>query len=64
MDKGPAAGAGLNEGPGVGTDNDAGLAESLAESEERWPKVKAQQAELDEGTRGRRRGRQGTRPGT
>ena len=64
MDKGPADGAGLDEEPGVGTDDGAGLAEGLAESEERRPEVEARQAELDEGAGGRRRGRQGTRPGT
>ena len=64
LDKGPVDGAGLDEGPGVGTDNGAGLAEGLAESEERRPKVEARQADLDESAGGRRRGRQGTRPGT
>ena len=39
MDKGPTHGAGLDEGPDVGTDDGAGLAEGLAESEERRPEV-------------------------
>ena len=64
LDKGPADGVGLDEGPVVRTDNSAGLAEGLAESEERRPEVEARQAELDEGAGGRQRGRQGTRPGT
>ena len=33
MDKGSADGAGLDEGPGVGTDDGAGLAEVLLELE-------------------------------
>ena len=64
LDKGSADGVGLDEGPGVGTDDGAGLAEGLAELEERRPEAEARQADLDEGAGGRRRGRQGTRPGT
>ena len=63
LDKGPADGADLDEGPGVGTDDGAGLAEGLTESEERRPEVEAWQADLNEGAGGRRRGRQGTIPG-
>ena len=63
MDKGPADGAGLDEEPG-GTDDGAGLAEGLAESEERRPQVEARQADLDEGAGGRQRGRQAKRLGT
>ena len=48
LDKGSATGAGLDEGPGIGTDNGAGLDKRLAELEERRSKVKALQADLNE----------------
>ena len=41
LDKEFADGVGLDEEPGVGTDQGAGLAEGLAESEERRPEVEA-----------------------
>ena len=48
---------GLDEGPGIGTDDGAGRPEGLAELEERWSEVEALRAELDKGAAGRRRGR-------
>ena len=64
LDKGSMDGAGLDEGPGVGTDDGARLAEVLAELESRQSKIDALRAKLDEGTAARRRGRHGTRPAT
>ena len=56
------AGAGLDEGLGVGTEEGVGRAESLSESEERHPEVEARQTDPNEGAGGRRQDRQGTRP--
>ena len=53
-DKGSADGAGLDEGPGVGTDNSAGLAKVLAELEARQSEVEALRAKFDEGAAARR----------
>ena len=53
LDKGLADSVGLDEGPGVGLDNVAGLAERLVELEERQSKVEALRAKLNEGTSGR-----------
>ena len=63
-DKGSADGAGLDKGPGVGTDNGAGLAEVLAELEARQTEVEVLRADFNEGTAARQRGRHGTRPAT
>ena len=63
LDKSSADSVGLDEGPGVGTDDGAGLAEGLAESEEGQPEVEARQAKLDEGAEDRRQHRQETRSG-
>ena len=64
LDKSSADSVGLDEGPGVGTDDGAGLAEGIAESEEGQPEVEARQAKLDEGAGDRRQGIQETRSGT
>ena len=59
LDKGSADVARLYEGPGVGADDGAGIAERLAELEERRSEVEALPAEFDEGAPGRQRGGQG-----
>ena len=47
LDKGTVDGAGLGEGPGVGTDTGTRLAKGLAELEELRSKVEALRAEID-----------------
>ena len=64
LDKGSADGTGLDGGPGIGTDDDAGLAEGVAELEEYQSEVEALRAEINEGATGQRRGREGKRMAT
>ena len=64
LDEGSVDGAGMDEGPGGRTDDDAGLAEVRLELEARQSEVGALRAEIDEGAAGRRRVRQGMRPVT
>ena len=44
---------GLDEAPGVRTDDGAGLTKGLAELEERQSEIEALQADLNEGAAGR-----------
>ena len=53
LDKGSADRAGLDEGPGDGTDNGAGFAGGHAELEECGSDVETLQAKFNEGAAGR-----------